>query len=74
LRSPARRHGGLRNGTEDNLNLDLIHVLIANFDDLVKSFLPDVRFGLIKSQVMTLNHRAPYRPLPQPVTLDAFLQ
>jgi hypothetical protein len=74
LRTPARGRGGLRNGTKDNLDLDFIQVLIAKFDDLVKSFLPDVRLGLIKSQVMTLNHGTPYRPLPQPVALDTLLE
>jgi hypothetical protein len=74
LRTPGRGPGGLRNGTKNNLDLDLIQVLIAKFDDLVKSFLPDVRLGLIKSQVMTLDHRTPYRPLPQPVALDTLLE
>jgi hypothetical protein len=54
--------------------LDLIQVLIAKFDDLVKPFLPDVRLGLIKSQVVTLDHRTPHRPLPQPVALDTLLE
>jgi hypothetical protein len=74
LRVSARGHGGLRNRTKDNLDLDLIQVLIAKFDDLVKSFLPDVRLGLVKSLVMTLDHGTPYRPLPQPVPLDTFLE
>jgi hypothetical protein len=74
LRTPARRHGRLRDGAKDNLNLDFVQVLLAKLDDLVKSFLPDVRLGLPKSQVMTLDHRTSYRPLPQSVTLDTFLE
>jgi hypothetical protein len=70
---PTRSQGRLRNRTEDNLNLDFVRVLVANLDDLVKSLLPDVRPGLIKSLVVTLDHRTPHRPLPQSVTLDTFL-
>jgi hypothetical protein len=74
LRTPARRPRRLRNGAEDNLNLDLVQLLIAKFDDLVKSFLPEVRLGLAKRQVLTFDHRASYRPLPPSVTLDTFLE
>jgi hypothetical protein len=74
LRAPTRSRGRLRNGTEDNFNLDLVRVVITQLDDLVKSFLLDVRLGLIKSLVVTLDHRTPYRPLPQAVTLDTFLE
>jgi hypothetical protein len=74
LRTPARRPGRLRNWAKDNLNLDFVQVLLAQFDDLVKSFLPDVRLGLPKSQVVTFDHRTSYRPLPQSVALDTFLQ
>jgi hypothetical protein len=74
LRTPGRGPGGLRNGTKDDLNLDLIQILIAKFDDLVKSFLPDVRLGLIKSLVVTLDHGTPHRPLPQPVSFDTLLE
>jgi hypothetical protein len=74
LRTPTRSHGRLWDRTEDNLNLDLVRVLVAKLDDLVKSFLPDVRLGLIESQVVTLDHRGPHRPLAQSVTLDAFLE
>jgi hypothetical protein len=71
---PTRRPGRLRHGAKDNLNLDFVQVLLAQFDDLVKSFLPDVRLGLPKSLVVSLDHRASYRPVPQPVTLDTFLE
>jgi hypothetical protein len=54
--------------------LDLIQVLIAKFDDLVKPFLPDVRLGLTKSLVVTLDRGTPHRPLPQPVALDTLLE
>jgi hypothetical protein len=74
LRTPARGPRRLWNGAKDNLNLDFVQVLIAQFDDLVKSFLPDLRFRLPKSQVLTLDHRTPYRPLPRSVTLDTFLE
>ncbi len=74
LRTPARCPGRLRNGAKDNLNLGFVQVLVANFDDLVKSFLPDVRLGLIKSQVLTLDNGSPYRSLPRLVALDAFLE
>jgi hypothetical protein len=74
LRTPPRRPRRLRNGAKDNLNLDFVQVLIAQFDDLVKSFLPDVRLGLPKSQVLALDYRTPYRPLPQSVTLDTILE
>jgi hypothetical protein len=74
LRTSARRRRRLRNGAKDNLNLDLVHVLLAQFDDLVKAFLPNLRFGLPKSLVLALDHRASYRPLPRSVTLDTFLE
>jgi hypothetical protein len=74
LRTPARPPRRLRNGAKDNLNLHFVQILIAQFDDLVKSFLSEVRLGLPKSQVLPLDHRTPYRPLPRPVTLDTFLQ
>jgi hypothetical protein len=73
LRTPARHPSRLRNGAKDNLNLDSVQVLLAKFDDLVKSFLPDVHLGLSKSLVVTLDHRASYRPVPQSVTLDTLL-
>jgi hypothetical protein len=74
LGTPARGGGRLGNGTEDNFNLDVVHVLIRKVDDLVKPFLPDVRLGLSKRQVLPLDHLAPYRPFTQAVPLDAFLQ
>jgi len=74
LRTPARHPRRLRNGAKDNLNLNLVHVFVAQFDDLVKSFLPNVRLSLPKSQVLTLDHRTPYRPLARSVTLDTFLE
>jgi hypothetical protein len=74
LRMPARRRSRLRNGAKDNLNLDLVHILFAQFDDLVKPFLPDLRFGLPESQVLALDYRTSYRPLPRSVTLDTFLE
>jgi hypothetical protein len=64
LRTAARRFGKLRNGAKDNLNLDFVKVVIGKVDDLVKSFLADVRLGLFKSQVLPLDHRTPHRPLP----------
>jgi hypothetical protein len=74
LRTPGRRHGRLRNGAKDDFNLDFVQILLVKFDDLVKSFLPDVRLGLPKSQVVTLDHGTSYRPLPQSVMLDTFLE
>jgi hypothetical protein len=74
LRTPARHPRWLRNGAKDNLNLNLVHVFVAQFDDLVKSLLPNVRLGLPKSQVLALDHRASYRPLARSVTLDTFLE
>ena len=74
LRTPARHPRRLRNGAKDNLNLNLVHVFVAQFDDLVKSFLPNVRPGLPKSQVLALDHRTSYRPRARSVTLDTFLE
>jgi len=74
LRTPAWHPRRLRNGAKDNLNLDVVHVILAQLDDLVKSFLPNVRLGLPKSQVLALDHRTPYRPRARSVTLDTFLQ
>jgi hypothetical protein len=74
LRTPARRRRRLRNGAKDNLNLDFVQVLLAQFDDLIKSFLPDVRLGLAKSQVVTLDYRTSYSSVPRSVTLDTFLE
>jgi hypothetical protein len=64
----------LRNGAKDDLNLEFVQILVTNFDDLVKPFLPDVHLSLRKGQVLTLDHRASYRSLPRLVTLDAFLE
>jgi hypothetical protein len=74
LRTPAGHLRRLRNGAKDNLNLNLAHVFVAQFDDLVKSFLSNVRLSLPKSQVLALDHRPPYRPLARSVTLDTFLE
>jgi hypothetical protein len=74
LRRPARHHRRLRNGAKDNLNLDFVHVFVAQFDDLVKSFPPNVRLSLPKSQVLALDYRTAYRPRARPVTLDTFLE
>jgi hypothetical protein len=74
LRTPAGRYGRLRDGAKDDLNPDFIQILLAKFDDLVKSFLPDFRLGLPKSEVVTLDHRTSYCPLPQSVTLDTLLK
>jgi len=74
LRTPGRHPRRLPNGAKDNLNLDLVHLCIAQLDNLVKSLLPNVRLGLPKSQVLTLDHRASNRPGTRSVTLDAFLE
>jgi hypothetical protein len=74
LRTPGWHSRGLRNGAKDNLNLDLVHDFVAQFDDFVKSFPANVRFSLLKSQVLALDHRTPHRPLARSVTLDAFLE
>ena len=74
FRTPGRRPRRLRNGAKDNLNLNLVHLFVAQFDDLAKPFLPNVRLGLPKGQVLALDHRAPYRPLAGEVTLDTFLE
>ena len=66
--------GGLGNGTEDNFNLDVVHVLVSKVDDLVKSFLPNVCLGLCKRQILPLDHLAPYRPFTRAVPLDTFFQ
>jgi hypothetical protein len=62
LRTPGWHPRRLRNGAKDNLNLNLVHIFVAQFDDLVKSFLPNVCLGLPKGQVLALDHRASYRP------------
>jgi hypothetical protein len=74
LRTPVRHHRRLRNGAKDNLNLNLVHFFVAQFDDLVKTFLPDVRLRLPKSQVLALDYGTAHRPRSRPVTLDTFLQ
>jgi hypothetical protein len=74
LRTPARHRRRLRNGAEDNLNVNLVHVFVAQFDDLVKPLLPNVRLRLRKSQVLALDHRASYRPLARSVTVDTFFE
>jgi hypothetical protein len=74
LRPSARRHRRLRNGAKDNLNLNLVHLFVAQFDDLVKPFLPNVRLCLPKSQVLALDYGTSYRPRARAVTLDTFLE
>src|SRR5208337_364632 len=74
LRTPGRHPRRLRNGAKDNLNLNLVHIFVAQFNDLVKSFLPNVRLGLPKSQMLALDHRTSYRPRARSVTLDTFLE
>jgi len=64
----------LRNGSEDNLNLDFFQISVTKFDYLVKALLPDVRLGLSKSQVVPLDHRTADRPFPLPIALDTLLQ
>jgi len=74
MRTPGRNRRGLRNGAKDNLNLDFVHVFVAQFDDLLKSFLPNLRLSLSKSQVLALDDRTSYRPGPRVITLDTFLE
>jgi hypothetical protein len=74
LRTPARSPGRLGDGTKDNFNLDFVQVRITQFDDLVKSLLPEFRLGLRESRVLTLDHGTSYSPFPRPVALDTFLQ
>jgi hypothetical protein len=64
LRTAARHRRRLRNGAKDNLNLNLVHLFVAQFNDLVKSLLPNVRLGLPKSHVLALDYRTSYRPRP----------
>lgn len=74
LRTPPRRHGRLGNWAEDNLNLNVIQITITKFNNLLEAFLPDVRLGLAKRQIVALDHRGADRPLPQTVTLDTLLE
>jgi hypothetical protein len=71
---PARHPRRLRNGPKDDLNLNFVQVGIAQFNDFVKSFLPNFRLRLLKSLVLALDHSTPNRPLTRLVTLDALLQ
>jgi hypothetical protein len=64
----------LGNRTEDDFNLDVVHVHISKVEDLVKSFPPNVRLSLSKRQILPLDHLAPYRPFTRAVPLDTFLQ
>jgi hypothetical protein len=68
------RWSRLRNGTEDYLDLNFVQIAVTKFNDLVKTFLPNVRLGLPKSQVVTLDYGSPDRPFPQPIALDTGLQ
>jgi len=74
LRASPRRWSSLRNGTEDNLNLNFVQIAVTKLNDLVKAFLPDVRLGLPKSQVVTLDYGSADRPFPLPIALDTGLQ
>jgi len=74
MRTPGRRHRRLRNGSKDNLNLDFVHVFVGQFEDLVKSFLPNVRLSLCKSQVLALDYRTAYRPRARAIALDTFFE
>jgi len=71
--SPLDR-GWLGNGTEDNFNLNFVQVAVTKLNNLVKAFLPNVRLGLAKSQVVTLDYRSADRPFSQAIALDTFLQ
>jgi hypothetical protein len=74
LRTPARHPCGLRNWTKDDLNLNFVQIRVTNFDDFAKSFLTNVRSCLVKTQVLTFDHRTSNRPVPGSVTLDALLK
>jgi hypothetical protein len=74
LRASPLRWSRLRNGTEDNLNLNFVQIAVTKFNYLVKAFMPNVRLGLPKSQVVTLDYGSADRPFPQPIALDAGLQ
>ncbi len=74
LRASPLRWSSLRNGTEDNLNLNFVQIAITEFNDLVKAFVRNVRLGLPKGQVVTLDYGSADRPFPQPIALDAGLQ
>jgi hypothetical protein len=74
LRTPAWHSRRLRNGAKDNLNLDLVHDFVAQFDYFVKPLPANIRLSLLKSQVLALDHRTPHHPLARSVTLDAFLE
>jgi hypothetical protein len=73
LRAPARHPRRLGNRTKDDLNLNFVQILITKFDDFVKSFLTNARPCLVKTQVLTFDHKTSNRPVPGLVTLDALL-
>jgi len=64
----------MRNGAEDNLNLNFVQVTVSEFNNLVKALLANIRFALLKSQVVTLDDGNADGPFPQLIALQAFLQ
>jgi len=74
MRTDGRRHRRLRNGSKDNLDLDFVHVFVAQFEDLVKSFLSNVRLSLSESQVLALDYRTADRPRARAIALDTFFK
>jgi hypothetical protein len=71
---PASRSHGLRNGAEDNLNLKFVQILVTKHDDLVKSFLPNLRFRLFEGQELPLDHRTTDNSLPRLIAFHTFLK
>jgi hypothetical protein len=65
---PLRRAG---HRTEDDLNLHLVQISILKFQNLVKTFLADGRFGLFEILVLALDYRPPHGALAFLVALYA---
>jgi hypothetical protein len=56
LRAPTLGWRRLRNGTEDDLDLNFVQVAVSKFNNLVKALLPNLRLGLAESQIVTLDY------------------
>jgi hypothetical protein len=70
----GRCWGSRGNRAKNNFDLDLVQVVVCQFDDLVEAFLADVHFGLLERLMLALDDGLTHSSLTGLVSLDTFLE
>jgi hypothetical protein len=69
-----RRHSSLGGWAEHNFDFHLLHFLVRNLDNLIKTLLPNAGCRLLKQLALPLDHRPAHRPLSTGVTFHALFR